>query len=159
VPDALPDGQESFSSLPDSCPLYRAVLETRWVKDGIIKPRVFMRRPPTSEGTERDQKGLSVALAGDRDETTTCTKVAQQFNECKHVCRILCGTVRSLGIEAPEAAGLDVVQDAVFHANIIGLPSVPPPNIATDEGKFARAKAERIGGLLARKAVVVWQYP
>ena len=129
---------EAINPLADDCSLYRAVLSAGWVKNGKLKPRVFMRRAPDKEGKPRDVDGLSVALANNRDENKTCTEEAAQFNDCPAVCRIFVGDVRGFG--------LDAVADKPTHANIIGLPDVPPADIATPEGKQARADAERIGG-------------
>lgn len=142
-----------IEALDDDCPLYRAVLDARWINrdNGRIKPRVFMRRPPDKAGNARDVDGLSVALANGRDETTTCAEEASPFNDCTAVCRIFTSDVRSLG--------LDAIPDSPTHANITGLPEVPPADIGTPEGKQARIYAESVGGDLAKLALVVWRSP
>jgi hypothetical protein len=55
--------------------------------------------------------------------------------------------VASLKVGDVREIGLDVEQDAVNHANIMGLPH-------RDEDL---AQAERLAGLLAKRSALVWQ--
>ena len=100
--------------------------------------------------------GLSVALAAGRDETTVCINEAEAFNDCPFMCRITVGAVRALPAQIDTPLEFDVIQDSPIHANITGLPPVPPGDIETPEGLAARVEARRIGSEMAKCAVVVW---
>ena len=151
--DMLTEDSE-YAPLLDEVLIYRAVLYKDWIKGDHVKPRAFMRRPPDKEGKERDRKGLSVTLDAGRDENAVYKAISSSLT-CDAICKISVEQVRS----SPTSPCLDVVQDAHDHANIVGLPDVPPADIHTDEGKAARREAERIGGELGRRACVVWKKP
>ncbi len=163
LPDGVHDGegtpQTTFPPLANDEWLYRAVLQPDWFKKGKLKDRVFMRRPPTIDGQERDAAGLSVALAAGRSEPDTCAAEAAPFNDCQFVCNISVSTVRATAKQIGLSTELDAIQDRVNHANITGLPPVPPSDIATVEGQAERAEARRIGDELAKRAAVVWTKP
>ena len=58
-----------------------------------------------------------------------------------------CYGVASLEIGSVRALGLEVAQDTVNHANILGLP----------HREDDLAQAERLAGLLAKRSRLVWQ--
>lgn len=125
------------------------------IAGGQVRLTAFMRRPPHPDtGEKRDVKGLSVALAGDRDEVTTAQSEAGQFRTCIAVCCLTAGQVRTV----EKGPSLDIVQDAVHHGNITGLPEMlAAVDLQTDAGRMAKARAEFLGGELARQARIVWR--
>lgn len=125
------------SSLAPDEFVYRALLRKQWIDPdhGQVKPEAFLLRPC------KDHDGLSVFRA------SCCgpEECASRFNACYGIGELKVGSVRSLG-------GLDVIQrqdDPREHALIVGLPT-------TQED---RARAERLAGLLARQARLVWLPP
>ncbi len=145
----------SWPPLLPGCATYRAILKPNMIAGGQVRALAFMRRPPHPiTGVKRDVEGLSVALAGDRDEATTAAAEASQFNRCVAVCCLTVGKIRGIETEP----GLDVVQDAPYHANVTGLPEMPAEaDLEADAGRAARARAEFLGGELAQEARIVWR--
>ena len=82
-----------------------------------------------------NERGLSVNLA------SVCSpkQCAELFRKCYGVASLEVGGVREVG--------LDVEQDSVNHANILGLP------YREDD----LAEAERLAGLLAKQSQVAWK--
>jgi hypothetical protein len=118
-----------FESLPDDAIVYRSMLRKQWIDEdtGRVKADAYFLRA--------DELGLSVNLA------TKCSpqQCAEMFRKCYGVASLQVGDVREIG--------LDVEQDAVNHANIVGLPC------REDD----LAEAERFAGLLAKRSYLVWQ--
>jgi hypothetical protein len=79
--------------------------------------------------------GLSVNLASE----CSPEQCAENFRQCYGVASLEVGSVREIG--------LNVEQDKVNHANIMGLPYK----------KDDLAQAERLAGLLAKKSQIVWK--
>ncbi|KYC43772.1 hypothetical protein WA1_00990 [Scytonema hofmannii PCC 7110] len=81
------------------------------------------------------EPGLSVHLA------SVCSpeQCAGFFRKCYGVASLEVGRVREIG--------LDVEQDSINHANIVGLPN-REDNLA---------EAERLAGLLAKQSHIIWQ--
>ena len=119
----------AFAPLPNHAVIYRALLRKQWIDEdtGRVKADAYLLRA--------NEPGLSVNLA------SVCfpEQCAALFRKCYGVASLEVGDVREIG--------LDVEQDAVNHANIVGL-----PDRADD-----MAEAERLAGLLARRSQIVWQ--
>lgn len=148
----IPSEASAWLPLSPECELYRALLKPSMVSGTHVLPPAFMRRPPHPvTGEERDADGLSVSLAAGRDEPTTIRAEVERFSRCVAVCRIPVREVR----DVETTPRLDAIQDAEDHANITGLPKMPA-DVTTEEGKSAVARAEFLGGELARRATVVW---
>jgi hypothetical protein len=132
--DPAQQPQPEASPLPCSAIVYRALLRKKWVdkNTGRIMAAAFLRRP---ESTGNDLDGVSVSPA----ETCSVEDVRNAFNECFGVVSLHVGRVRDMG--------LDVAPDTLVHANITGLPA--PDNDPVE--------AERLAGLLARQARIVWK--
>jgi hypothetical protein len=118
-----------FDPLPDDATVYRALLRKQWINEdtGKVKADAYFLRA--------NEPGLSVNLA------SVCSpkQCADLFRKCYGVASLEVGDVRQIG--------LDVQQDSVNHANLLGLPY--------REDRLA--EAERLAGLLAKQSQVVWQ--
>lgn len=118
-----------FEALPSDAIVYRALLRKQWIDEdtGRVKADAYFLRA--------SETGLSVNIA------SACSpeKCASLFYKCYGVARLEVGLIREIG--------LDVEQDSVNHANIIGLPH--------QEDNLA--EAERLAGLLAKRSYIVWQ--
>ena len=113
---------------PLSCPtiIYRAILRKNWIDkhNNRVTSAPFFRRP------SKDIDGLSVHIAG----SCSLEEIYASFNQCFGVVSLHVGHIRDIG--------LDVSQDSISHANIIGLP-YKEEDLVT---------AERLAGLLARQS-------
>jgi hypothetical protein len=118
-----------FDPLPDNATVYRALLRKQWIDEdtGRVKADAYFLRV--------NERGLSVNLA------SACS--AQQCSELFRKCY----GVASLEVKGVREVGLDVEQDSVNHANVVGLP------YREDD----LAEAERLAGLLARQSQIVWK--
>ena len=118
-----------FDPLSDEAAVYRSLLRKQWINEdtGRVKADAFFLRP--------GEYGLSVNLA------SVCSpeQCASMFRKCYGVASLAVMDVRKVG--------LDVEQDSVNHANILGLP-YREDNLA---------EAERLASLLAKQSQVVWQ--
>lgn len=118
-----------FDPLPDDATVYRALLRKQWIDEdtGRVKADAYFLRA--------NERGLSVNLA------SACSpqQCAALFRQCYGVA--------SLSVKGVREVGLEVEQDAVNHANVVGLP------YRADD----LTEAERLAGLLARQSQVVWQ--
>ena len=118
-----------FEPLPDDAIVYRSLLRKQWINEdtGRVKADAYFLRV--------NERGLSVNLA------SMCSpkQCASFFRKCYGVA--------SLEVEGIRNVGLDVEQDSVNHANIVGLP-YREDNLA---------EAERLAGLLAKQSQIVWQ--
>jgi hypothetical protein len=116
-----------MEDLPCSTIVYRAMARKNWIDctANRVLPAAFIRRPPP-----KDDDGLSV----DVQSAGSCRAA---LNTCYGVVSLHVGRVRDLR--------LDVVVDALPHANIVGLPR------QTDD----RTEAERLASELARQARIV----
>lgn len=118
-----------FDPLPDNVTVYRALLRKQWIDEDIgrVKADAYFLRV--------DERGLSVNLA------SVCSpkQCAQLFRKCYGVTSLEVGEVREIG--------LNVEQDSVNHANILGLPYREDDLV----------EAERLAGLLAKQSQVVWK--
>ena len=118
-----------FDLLSDHAIVYRALLRKQWIDEdtGRVKADAYFLR--------LNEHGLSVNLA------SVCSpkQCAELFCKC-------CG-VASLEVGGVRKVGLDVEQDSVNHANILGLP------YREDD----LAEAERLAGLLAKQSQVAWK--
>ena len=118
-----------FEPLPDDAIIYRSLLRKQWINEetGRVKADAYFLRV--------NEPGISVNLA------SACSPVqcARLFRKCYGVASLRGGGVREVG--------LDVEQDSVNHANIIGLPN-REDNLA---------EAERFAGLLAKQSQIVWK--
>lgn len=118
-----------FNPLPDDATVYRALLRKQWIDEdtGRVKADAYFLRA--------NEPGLSVNPA------SACTpkQCAAMFRKCHGVASLEVGGIREIGLE--------VEQDKVNHANIVGLP------YRDDD----LAEAERLAGLLARQSRIVWQ--
>jgi hypothetical protein len=118
-----------FDELAMEAIVYRSLLRKQWINEdtGRVKADAYFLR--------LSEPGLSVNLA------SVCSPedCARLFRKCYGVASLQVGDVREIG--------LDVEQDAVNHANIMGLPH-------RDEDL---AQAERLAGLLAKRSALVWQ--
>jgi hypothetical protein len=118
-----------FAALSEDEIVYRSLLRKQWIDEdtGRVKADAYFLRP--------NEPGLSVNLAN----ACSPEECAGFFRKCYGVASLAVGTVRKIG--------LDVEQDSVTHANIVGLPY-------RDEDL---ALAERLAGLLAKRSALVWQ--
>jgi hypothetical protein len=118
-----------FDPLSDDSVVYRALLRKQWINEdtGKVKADAYFLRV--------NEPGLSVNLAN----VCSPTQCADLFRKCYGVASLEVGGVRQIG--------LDVQQDSVNHANILGLP------YREDD----LAEAERLAGLLAKQSQLVWQ--
>jgi hypothetical protein len=118
-----------FESLSENAIVYRSLLRKQWIDEdtGRVKADAYFLRA--------NESGLSVNLA------STCSpqQCAEMFRKCYGVASLQVGEVRAIG--------LDIEQDAVNHANVVGLP------YREDD----LAEAERLAGLLARRSPLVWK--
>jgi hypothetical protein len=118
-----------FDPLPDNATVYRALLRKQWIDEdtGRVKADAYFLRV--------NECGLSVNLA------SVCSpkQCAELFRKCYGVA--------SLEVKGVREVGLDVEQDSVNHANIVGLP------YREDD----LTEAERLAGLLARQSQIVWK--
>jgi hypothetical protein len=118
-----------LNPLPDNATVYRALLRKQWIDEdtGRVKADAYFLRV--------NERGLSVNLA------SVCSpkQCAELFRKCYGVA--------SLELKGVREVGLDVEQDSVNHANIVGLP------YREDD----LAEAERLAGLLARQSQIVWK--
>lgn len=93
-----------FEPLPEDAVVYRALLRKQWISEdtGRVKADAYFLRAT--------EPGLSVNLA------SVCSpeQCAKFFRKCYGVASLEVGRVREIG--------LDVEQDSVNHANIVGLP-------------------------------------
>jgi hypothetical protein len=124
----------TFPPLPCSTIVYRAMLRKQWIdkRNNYVTPAAFIRRP---KADGRDSKGLSVDLA----HQCTIDEVRGNFNSCFGIVTLHVGHIRDVE--------LDVIQDTPKHGNITGLPYQ----------EDNEAEAERLAGLLAKQARIVWQ--
>jgi hypothetical protein len=122
-------GMSKFAALVEEAIVYRSLLRKQWIDEdtGRVKADAYFLR--------LNEPGLSVNIA------SVCSpeECARCFRKCYGIASLEVGDVREIG--------LDVEQDAVNHANIVGLPY-------RDEDL---ARAERLAGLLARRSALVWQ--
>jgi hypothetical protein len=123
-------GQE-FEPLSDDVLVYRALLRSSWVNEetGRVKRDAYYLR------FDRNEIGLSVNIA------SVCSPedYAARFRKCYGVACLSIGAIRQIG--------LDVVQDAWSHANIVGLPY----------RENDRLGADRLARLLAQASRIIWQ--
>ena len=119
----------TFEPLPEKAIVYRALLRKQWIDEDIgnVKADAYFLRP--------NESGLSVNLA------SVCSpkQCARLFRKCYGVASLEVGRIREIG--------LDVKQDTVNHANIVGLP------YREDD----LAAAEHLAGLLAKRSHIVWK--
>jgi hypothetical protein len=120
---------KQFEPLPEDAIVYRSLLRKQWINEdtGRVKADAYFLRA--------SETGLSVNLA------SICSpqQCAEMFRKCYGVASLEVGDVREVG--------LDVEQDSVNHANVVGLP-YREDNLA---------EAERLAGLLAKRSHLVWQ--
>jgi hypothetical protein len=118
-----------FEPLPEDAIVYRALLRKQWIDEetGKLKADAYFLRA--------SEPGLSVNLAN----VCSPEDCADLFRKCYGVASLKVGSVREIG--------LDVEQDSVNHANLIGLP-YREDNLA---------EAERLAGLLAKRSLIVWK--
>ncbi len=118
-----------FALLPKDEVVYRALLRKQWIDEDTsrVKADAYFLRA--------SEPGLSVNLA------SVCSP-----QQCAGLFR-KCYGVASLKVEHVREIGLDVKQDSVNHANIVGLPH-REENLAL---------SERLAGLLAKRSQIVWQ--
>jgi hypothetical protein len=123
-------GMREFEPLPEDAIVYRSILRKQWINEdtGKVKADAYFLRA-------NDINGLSVNLASE----CSPEQCAENFRQCYGVASLEVGSVREIG--------LNVEQDKVNHANIMGLP------YKEDD----LAQAERLAGLLARKSQIVWK--
>ncbi|NJL11152.1 MAG: hypothetical protein HC908_16050 [Calothrix sp. SM1_7_51] len=118
-----------FESLRGDVVVYRALLRKQWIDEdtGRVKADAYFLRAL--------EPGLSVNIA------SVCSpeQCARLFRKCYGVASLEVGRIREIG--------LDVEQDSPNHANIVGLP----------HREDDLAEAERLAGLLAKRAHIVWQ--
>jgi hypothetical protein len=118
-----------FEPLPAEAIVYRGLLRKQWIDEdtGRVKADAYFLRT--------NEYGLSV------NPSNICSpeQCAALFCKCYGVASLEVRTVRQIGLE--------VEQDSVNHANILGLPH-------RDDDL---AEAERFAGLLARQSQIVWQ--
>ncbi|MHC5829259.1 MAG: hypothetical protein ACYT04_78435, partial [Nostoc sp.] len=107
----------------------RALLRKQWIDEDTnrVKADAYFLRA--------SEPGLSVNLA------SVCSpeECAGLFRKCYGIASLEVGRIREIG--------LDVEQDLVNHANIVGLP----------DREDNLALAERLAGLLAKRSHIVWQ--
>ncbi|WP_292771196.1 hypothetical protein [Nostoc sp. NOS(2021)] len=117
-----------FEPLPFDAVVYRALLRKQWIDEDTnrVKADAYFLRA--------SEPGLSVNLA------SVCSpeECAGLFRKCYGIASLEVGRIREIG--------LDVEQDLVNHANIVGLP-YREDNLAL---------AERLAGLLAKRSHIVW---
>jgi hypothetical protein len=120
---------KQFEPLPKDAIVYRSLLRKQWINEdtGRVKADAYFLRA--------NETGLSVNLAS-RCSPQQCAKM---FRKCYGVASLEVGDVREVG--------LDIEQDSVNHANVVGLP-YREDNLA---------EAERLAGLLAKGSHLVWQ--
>lgn len=118
-----------FDSLADNTIVYRALLRKQWIDEdtGKVKADAYFLRA--------NERGLSVNLAG----ACSPRQCAKFFRKCYGVASLEVGGIREVG--------LNVEQNSVNHANIVGLP----------DRDNNLAEAERLAGLLAKQSQIVWQ--
>jgi hypothetical protein len=118
-----------FEPLPFDAVVYRALLRKQWIDENTncVKADAYFLRA--------SEPGLSVNLAS----MCSLEQCAGLFRKCYGVASLEVGRIREIG--------LDVEQDSVNHANIVGLP-YREDNLAL---------AERLAGLLAKRSHIVWQ--
>jgi hypothetical protein len=118
-----------FDPLPNDATVYRALLRKQWINEdtGKVKADAYFLRV--------NEPGLSVNLAS----VCSPTECAELFRKCYGIA--------SLEVKGVREVGLDVEQDSVNHANVIGLP------YREDD----LAEAERLAGLLAKQSQVFWK--
>jgi hypothetical protein len=118
-----------FEPLPEDAIVYRALLRKQWIDEetGKVKADAYFLRA--------SEPGLSVNVAN----VCSPENCADLFRKCYGVASLKVGSVREIG--------LDVQQDSVNHANLIGLP-YREDNLA---------EAERLAGLLAKRSLIVWK--
>jgi hypothetical protein len=118
-----------FDPLSDNAIVYRALLRKQWINEdtGRVKADAYFLRV--------NERGLSVNLAN----VCSPKQCAELFRKCYGVA--------SLEVRSVREVGLDVEQDSVNHANVVGLP------YREDD----LAEAERLAGLLARQSQIVWK--
>ncbi|NJK53853.1 MAG: hypothetical protein HC936_15550 [Leptolyngbyaceae cyanobacterium SU_3_3] len=125
------NSSQGFKPLADEAFVYRALLRQFWLNEdtGAVKRDAYYLR------FDRNEIGLSVNLA------SACSPqdCAARFKKCYGVASLSLGDIRRLG--------LNVVQDSVNHANIVGLPYRETDRLAAD--RYAR--------LLAQASQVVWR--
>lgn len=136
---------DTYPALPCSVIVYRAVLSSRHRDKvtGRIVSGAFMRRPPKTDGTIRDAAGLSVSIFQN--------PILSQQNIIERVTtQVTCFAIASLHVghirDVPATPKLDVVQDALTHANITGLPTNGENDI----------EAERLATALVNQARTIW---
>ena len=93
-----------FDPLPDDATVYRALLRKQWINEdtGQVKADAYFLRV--------NEPGLSVNLAS----ACSPSQCAALFRKCHGIA--------SLEVEGVRKIGLDVKQDSINHANILGLP-------------------------------------
>lgn len=117
-----------FEPLPFNAVVYRALLRKQWIDEDTnrVKADAYFLRA--------SEPGLSVNLA------SVCSpeECAGLFRKCYGIASLEVGRIREIG--------LDVEQDLVNHANIVGLP----------DREDNLALAERLAGLLAKRSHILW---
>lgn len=118
-----------FEPLPEDAIVYRALLRKQWIDEetGKVKADAYFLRA--------SEPGLSVNVAN----VCSPEDCADLFRKCYGVASLKVGSVREIG--------LDVEQNSLNHANLIGLP-YREDNLA---------EAERLAGLLAKRSLIVWK--
>jgi len=118
-----------FDPLPEDAVVYRAILRKQWINEdtGRVKSDAYFLRS--------NETGLSVNLAS----VYSPAQCAELFRKCYGIASLEVGRIREIG--------LDVEQDSVTHASIIGL-------LHREDNL---AEAERLAGLLAKRSRIVWK--
>ena len=120
-----------FEPLPCNAIIYRALLRKQWIESETerIKPNAYFLRK------NKNEVGISVNIAS----VYSPEQCAARFINCYGVVSLHTGRIRDLG--------LDVLQDSIYHAQIVGLPY--------QEDEFDRAV--RLARLLANQSRIVWR--
>ncbi|MEG4303152.1 hypothetical protein [Microcoleus sp. D3_18a_C4] len=123
--------QAEFEPLPKRAIVYRALLRKPWINEdtGLVESEAYYLRK------NKNEQGISVNIA------SVCSpeECAARFRTCYGVARLEVGGIRELG--------LDVIPDAISHAEIAD------PPYAEDDPEMADLLAD----LLAQQSQIVWK--
>lgn len=145
---------QQWEVLNCSCIVYRVVLSkpNRDKVTGKLLRGAFLLRNPTPDGRLRDTQGLSVTLVFEKDLPNE--KIAQLagggLTTYFAVGSLHTGNIRNVKLDSTISTVnicLDVVRDALTHANITGLPRHDGDTVAL---------AEHLATKLAEKARCIW---